>query len=722
MSFPKDFIWGAAAASYQVEGAAYEDGKGLSVWDMLCRQPGRIWSNDTGEVACDHYHRYEQDARLMAEIGLKAYRLSISWPRVIPDGTGKVNAKGLAFYDKLVDSLLENGVDPWVTLFHWDYPYALYCRGGWLNRDSSDWFAEYTQVIVDKLSDRVTRWMTQNEPQCFIGLGHQEGEHAPGLKLGFADVLLAAHNSLLAHGKAVHVIRARTKRKALIGAAPVGIIKMPCSGNPEDVAAARAATFSVTAKNCWNNTWFADPVVLGNYPADGLKLFEKEMPVIREGDMATIRQPWQWAVLLAFLAAGHGVNESYNAGVREVNQAEFADSCAPESVGGNIVGPPWGGKYDFKNDSGENGSYTIVRGTAASVNSVFIQMAKAVDQCDIKKLAESIGVHNGNPDQELITRPSCSIGGCENAIAPLQQAAAYAAIANQGIFCEPRMVDKVIVIETGEVLEGEPSKCGQSLVSPGVANTAAYAMQAVMNGTGSQSNPRDGTPYIGKTGTTDKSIHTWMVGSSTQVATAVWVGNVQGDQAMRNIRINGQSGGLLRHRIFQPLAQAIDSIYPGGAFPGPDPALLTGSPVEVPNLIGASLEQANAALTLAELGFEDGGQVDSDLPAGQVASTDPGPGAQVSRGTTVRVFTSNGLAKPVPNVVGMSSNAARSALESPGFSVNEVCYDPSDVAEYPTTPPPDDTVMSQDPPAGTYRNPAATTVTITYYRTTPGAC
>ncbi len=427
-------------------------------------------------------------------------------------------------------------------------------------------------------------------------------------------------------------------------------------------------------------------------------------------------------VLLAFLAAGHGVNESYNAGVREVNQAEFADSCAPESVGGNIVGPPWGGKYDFKNDSGENGSYTIVRGTAASVNSVFIQMAKAVDQCDIKKLAESIGVHNGNPDQELITRPSCSIGGCENAIAPLQQAAAYAAIANQGIFCEPRMVDKVIVIETGEVLEGEPSKCGQSLVSPGVANTAAYAMQAVMNGTGSQSNPRDGTPYIGKTGTTDKSIHTWMVGSSTQVATAVWVGNVQGDQAMRNIRINGQSGGLLRHRIFQPLAQAIDSIYPGGAFPGPDPALLTGSPVEVPNLIGASLEQANAALTLAELGFEDGGQVDSDLPAGQVASTDPGPGAQVSRGTTVRVFTSNGLAKPVPNVVGMSSNAARSALESPGFSVNEVCYDPSDVAEYPTTPPPDDTVMSQDPPAGTYRNPAATTVTITYYRTTPGAC
>lgn len=430
-------------------------------------------------------------------------------------------------------------------------------------------------------------------------------------------------------------------------------------------------------------------------------------------------------VLLAFLAAGHGVNESYNAGVRELNQAEFADSCEPESVGGNIVGPPWGGKYTFKNDANEQGSWSIVKGTAASVNSIFLQMAKAVDQCDIKKLAESIGIHNGNPDQELITRPSCAIGGCENAIAPLQQAAAYAAIANQGVFCEPRMVDKIIVVETGEVRPGEPNACGQSLVSPAVANTAAYAMAASVNGgTASASNPRDGTPYIGKTGTTDKSIHTWMVGSSTQVATAVWVGNVQGSQAMRNIRVNGQTASQLRHLIFKPTAQAIDAVYPGGAFPGPDPALMTGSPVEVPNLIGSTPEQANAALTLAELGYEDGGQVDSDLPAGQVASTDPGPGAQVPRGTTVRVFTSNGLAKQVPNVVGMTPNAARSALEAPslGFDVNEVCYDPSDVADYPTTPPPDNTVMSQDPPAGTYKNPAGPPVTITYYRTTPGSC
>ena len=291
MSFPKDFIWGSAAASYQIEGGAYDDGKGLSIWDMMCRMPGKVWEGNTGEVSCDHYHRYEEDARLMGEIGLKAYRLSISWPRVIPDGIGKVNEKGLAFYDRLVDALLENGVDPWVTLFHWDYPYALYCRGGWLNRDSADWFAEYATVITDKLSDRVSHWMTQNEPQCYIGLGHQIGEHAPGVKLGFADILLATHHSLLAHGKAVQAIRAGAKLKPLIGAAPVGFTYYPETDSNEDIAAARTAMFSVTKKNCWNNTWFADPMIFGKYPKDGLELFAEEMPEIKNGDMETICQP-----------------------------------------------------------------------------------------------------------------------------------------------------------------------------------------------------------------------------------------------------------------------------------------------------------------------------------------------------------------------------------------------------------------------------------------------
>jgi len=291
MSFPKDFVWGAAAASYQVEGGAYEGGKGLSVWDVMCRWPGKIWSGNTGDVACDHYHRYREDARLMGEIGLKAYRLSISWPRVIPEGTGEVNQAGLAFYDRLIDALLENGVRPWVTLFHWDYPYALYCRGGWLNRDSADWFADYVAVVVDKLSDRVSHWMTQNEPQCYIGLGHQTGEHAPGLKLSFPDILLAAHHSLLAHGKAVQAIRARARTTPSVGAAPVGIVLMPATDGSEDVEAARSCMFSVREKNCWNNTWFADPMVFGRYPEDGLELFKDDLPEIRDGDMETICQP-----------------------------------------------------------------------------------------------------------------------------------------------------------------------------------------------------------------------------------------------------------------------------------------------------------------------------------------------------------------------------------------------------------------------------------------------
>jgi len=313
MAFPKYFVWGAAAASYQIEGGAYDDGKGLSVWDMMCRWQGKIWEGNSGEVSCDHYHLYQEDACLMGEIGLKAYRMSISWARVLPQGTGKINDKGLDFYDKLVDELLKNGVDPWITLFHWDYPYALFCRGGWLNRDSSDWFAEYTSVIVDKLSDRVSHWMTQNEIQCYIGSGYHVGDHAPGLKLDFADVLLAAHHSLLAHGKAVQVIRERAKAKPIIGAAPVGYTHYPATENEDDVNAARKMMFSVLQKNCWNNTWFADPMILGKYPQDGLFLFRNELPDIQEDDMKTICQPLDF----------YGVNIYHGQAVRATVNAGF---------------------------------------------------------------------------------------------------------------------------------------------------------------------------------------------------------------------------------------------------------------------------------------------------------------------------------------------------------------------------------------------------------------
>ena len=239
MKFPKDFIWGAATSSYQIEGSAYHQGGDESVWDMMGMRIGKIANGDTGQIACDHYHRYKEDVALMSDIGLQAYRFSVSWPRVLPEGVGKVNQKGIDFYSNLVDALLEKNITPWLTLFHWDFPSSLYQHGGWLNRDSADWFADYTSLLVDKLSDRVSHWSTINEPQCFIGLGHLDGVHAPGLKMGVSEVLLAGHNALRAHGKAAQVIRANAKTKPVISASQASIVSIPISDNVKAVEAAR---------------------------------------------------------------------------------------------------------------------------------------------------------------------------------------------------------------------------------------------------------------------------------------------------------------------------------------------------------------------------------------------------------------------------------------------------------------------------------------------------
>jgi beta-glucosidase len=290
--FSKDFLWGAASASYQVEGAAHEDGKGLSVWDIFCQRPEAIWGGHTGDVACDHYHRYREDVSLMQEIGLKAYRLSISWPRVIPGGTGDVNPKGIDFYDRLIDTLLEAQIVPFVTLFHWDYPYDLFCRGGWLNPYSSDWFADYVTVVVKALSDRVQNWFTLNEPTVFVELGHRIGNHAPGMKYSLKETLRIAHNTLLAHGKGVMAIRSGSKKPCQVGFAPVGSVLIPESGSQADIEAARLATFAVhSGDNIWNNTWFADPIFLKKYPEDGIKLYGSNVPEIGSEDMDIIGQP-----------------------------------------------------------------------------------------------------------------------------------------------------------------------------------------------------------------------------------------------------------------------------------------------------------------------------------------------------------------------------------------------------------------------------------------------
>ena len=291
MIFPKNFIWGTAAASYQIEGAATEDGKGLSVWDMMARQPGKIRNGETGNIACDHYHRYKEDVQIMSEIGVHAYRLSVSWPRVLPEGIGKINEAGLDFYDRLIDELLEKGISPWITLFHWDFPYSLYCKGGWLNRDVADWFAAYTAVVVDRLSDRVSHWITLNEPQCFIGIGHVLGNHAPGLQLGLEESLLVVHNALLAHGKGVQSIRANAKTPALVGYAPVGAVSVPNTSSEADIAAAKKHMFETSKGNPFLNAWYSDPVILGEYPEQGMEVFKKEMPTIGTNDLKTINQP-----------------------------------------------------------------------------------------------------------------------------------------------------------------------------------------------------------------------------------------------------------------------------------------------------------------------------------------------------------------------------------------------------------------------------------------------
>ncbi len=298
MRFPDNFVWGAATAAYQVEGAAYADGKGPSVWDMFCQKPGAIWHGQSGAEACDHYHRYAEDVALMQTLGLPAYRFSIAWPRVLPAGTGAVNPRGLDFYDALVDALLAAGIQPYVTLFHWDYPYELHCRGGWLNPDSPRWFADYADLMVRRLSDRVQHWMTFNEPQVFVGHGYQSGVHAPGDKLGPGEVLRATHHVLLAHGRAVQAIRAGAKAAPQVGFASCGSVRLPVSQRPEDVEAARQATFAAAPDNLWNFAWFSDPIFLKRYPASVASQREAAQLPIGPGDMDLIGQPLDF----------HGVN------------------------------------------------------------------------------------------------------------------------------------------------------------------------------------------------------------------------------------------------------------------------------------------------------------------------------------------------------------------------------------------------------------------------------
>ena len=291
MTFPADFTWGAAAAAYQIEGAWNEDGRGPSVWDVFSQQAGRVFENHTGNVACDHYHRWREDIALMKRLGIKAYRLSLSWSRILPQGTGAVNEAGLKFYDDLVNGLLEAGIEPWITLFHWDLPQALQDRGGFSNPDIAEWFGEYATVVAKRFGDRVNHWMTINEPPVIIGLGHQDGIFAPGLKLSLAECLAAAHHLLRAHGRGVQALRAHCTGPQQISIAHTSREPIPASASAADIEAARARYFGCIADNMWNLGWWADPIVFGRYPADGLERWREHLPKITDADMALIAQP-----------------------------------------------------------------------------------------------------------------------------------------------------------------------------------------------------------------------------------------------------------------------------------------------------------------------------------------------------------------------------------------------------------------------------------------------
>ena len=291
MAFPEKFMWGVATAAYQIEGSPYTTGGGQSVWDMFCKRPGKIADASSGEVACDHFNRFREDIALMKDLGIPHYRLSISWPRVMPSGMRNVSQEGLDFYSQLIDELLVNGIQPHVTMYHWDTPWELYLKGGWLNSDMPSWFQDYAEVLVKKLGDRVASWMTINEPQCFIGLGMEQGIHAPGDKLGQQEILWASHQALLSHGKAVQVIRSEATNKPLVGWAPVGGCAIPHTNSTEDIEAARFVTVEMDTFNTWSTGMWTDPVFLGRYPKVIEEFWETCYQQPADGDMEIISQP-----------------------------------------------------------------------------------------------------------------------------------------------------------------------------------------------------------------------------------------------------------------------------------------------------------------------------------------------------------------------------------------------------------------------------------------------
>lgn len=400
--------------------------------------------------------------------------------------------------------------------------------------------------------------------------------------------------------------------------------------------------------------------------------------------------------LLNWLYSGHGLNEVVNAEARTENQASFTDTC----------NGPYGGTWKFRNDSGEVGTRTVMAATAQSVNGAYVSMALKLDLCQTKKIAESLGIHTAMekddpntdaPDDVIQSNPSSILG--TNDLAPMSVAAAYASLANRGIYCKPIAVDRITKFdrETQEdvELEGQAPECVPSLVDAEVAAGALWALQGAMNSY--VANPRDGIPHMGKTGTTNASKQTWVVNSSTAVTSVTWVGNINGNYPIRNYRNAAGSGGNLRHLISRAIMTHADQIYGGGAFPDPPARLLIGTGITLDNFVGQTLENVKAIIEARGLVFADGGPVDSDLPEGIVASTSPGAGTIMASGMTVTVYTSNEEMSQLPDVVtgNPSFASAQVTLSGAGFdNVTQYCVVTADPLLY-------GDVLESDPPPGT---------------------
>jgi beta-glucosidase len=310
--FPRGFVWGAACSAYQVEGAANEDGRGQSIWDTFVRQPGAVLNGDTGDTACDFYHRFADDLKLAQTLNLKAFRFSISWPRIFSSGNAVVNELGLDFYDRLVDFLLSVGIEPYITLYHWDLPQALQDKGGWANRDTAGYFADYAATVVHRLGDRVNKWMTINEPWCIAAKGNSIGEYAPGLK-DKKVALIVGHHLLVAHGLAMQAIRSQ-KSDSEVGIATSLAPCEPESPDPADVE---------MANSHWekNGRWFLDPLLRGHYPPIMYQLYGEDSLPVRPNDFALISQT------MDFIGVNYYYRSVFNARgvVPKVAGSEYTD-------------------------------------------------------------------------------------------------------------------------------------------------------------------------------------------------------------------------------------------------------------------------------------------------------------------------------------------------------------------------------------------------------------